>query len=228
MWQVRAAGVLGASSVAAGAYGAHGLKVEDEYKTIWRAAVQYHQFAAVSLLATAAVPSARARLVAGIGILAVASGVRTNQSRRWRHATSLRAGRRRLQRQQLRRRQIPGPVPREARAVRGHEPDRRLARAHGLVVVHFSPSKFSSDKLNVVSSTSARLSKSHVKRGPCDAFAQTCGEAVGDAALFLGDAGPRRMAVVWRPGFDGDAKQVLRIVGSCQAGGLPGFPGFVG
>ena len=68
MWQVRAAGLLGGSSVAAGAYGAHGLKVSEEYKTIWRTAVQYHQFAAVSLLAAAAVPSARARLVSGAGI----------------------------------------------------------------------------------------------------------------------------------------------------------------
>ena len=57
------------SSVAAGAYGAHGLKVSEEYKTIWRTAVQYHQFAAVSLLATAAVPSARARMVSGAGIV---------------------------------------------------------------------------------------------------------------------------------------------------------------
>ena len=68
MWQVRAAGLLGGSSVAAGAYGAHGLKVSEEYKTIWRTAVQYHQFAAVSLLAAAAVPSARARMVSGAGI----------------------------------------------------------------------------------------------------------------------------------------------------------------
>ncbi|CAH0372088.1 unnamed protein product [Pelagomonas calceolata] len=73
MWQVRAAGLLGGSSVAAGAYGAHGLKVSEEYKTIWRTAVQYHQFAAVSLLAAAAVPSARARLVSGVGILAGAA-----------------------------------------------------------------------------------------------------------------------------------------------------------
>ena len=69
MWQVRAAGLLGGSSVAAGAYGAHGLKVEEMYKTIWRTAVQYHQFSAVSLLATAAVPSARARMVSGVGIV---------------------------------------------------------------------------------------------------------------------------------------------------------------
>ena len=72
MWQVRAAGLLGGSSVAAGAYGAHGLKVSEEYKTIWRTAVQYHQFSAVSLLAAAAVPSsARARLVSAVGIIAV-------------------------------------------------------------------------------------------------------------------------------------------------------------
>ena len=74
MWQVRAAGLLGGSSVAAGAYGAHGLKVSEEYKTIWRTAVQYHQFAAVSLLAAAAVPSARARLVSGAGICLGAAG----------------------------------------------------------------------------------------------------------------------------------------------------------
>ena len=43
MWQVRVAGLLGGSSVAAGAYGAHGLKVEEMYKTIWRTAVQYHR-----------------------------------------------------------------------------------------------------------------------------------------------------------------------------------------
>jgi len=74
MWQVRVAGLLGGSSVAAGAYGAHGLKVSEEYKTIWRTAVQYHQFAAVSLLAAAAVPSARARLVSGAGICLGAAG----------------------------------------------------------------------------------------------------------------------------------------------------------
>ena len=63
-----------ARSVAAGAYGAHGLKVEEMYKTIWRTAVQYHQFSAVSLLAVAAVPSARARLVSGAGICLGAAG----------------------------------------------------------------------------------------------------------------------------------------------------------
>ena len=63
MWQVRVAGLLGGSSVAAGAYGAHGLKVSEEYKTIWRTAVQYHQVHALALLATAAIPSARARAV---------------------------------------------------------------------------------------------------------------------------------------------------------------------
>ena len=80
-------------------------------------------------------------------------------------------------------------------------------------MVHFSPSKFSSVKLNVVSSTSGGRDcpRAHVKRGPCgDAFVKTCGEAVGDAALFLRDAGPSFMAVVWRPGLDGDATQVLR------------------
>ena len=52
-----------------------------------------------------------------------------------------------------------------------------------------------------------------VGEGPCDAFARKCREAFGDVALFLRDARePKRMAVVWRPGFDGDARQVLRAV----------------
>ena len=62
MWQVRAAGLLGAASVGAGAYGAHGLvSHDDEYRAIWKTAVQYHQVHALALLATAAIPSARAR-----------------------------------------------------------------------------------------------------------------------------------------------------------------------
>jgi len=64
MWQVRAAGLLGAASVGAGAYGAHGLvSHDDEYRAIWKTAVQYHQVHALALLATAAIPSARARAV---------------------------------------------------------------------------------------------------------------------------------------------------------------------
>ena len=52
-----------------------------------------------------------------------------------------------------------------------------------------------------------------VQEGPADAFARKCREAFGDVALFLRDARePKRMAVVWRPGFDGDARQVLRAV----------------
>ena len=52
-----------------------------------------------------------------------------------------------------------------------------------------------------------------VGEGPCDAFARKCREAFGDVALFLRDARePKRIAVVWRPGFDGDARQVLRAV----------------
>ena len=54
MWQVRAAGLLGAASVGAGAYGAHGLvSHDDEYRAIWKTAVQYHQVHALALLATA-------------------------------------------------------------------------------------------------------------------------------------------------------------------------------
>ena len=64
MWQVRAAGLLGAASVGAGAYGAHGLvSHDDEYRAIWKTAVQYHQVHALALLATVAIPSARARAV---------------------------------------------------------------------------------------------------------------------------------------------------------------------
>ena len=52
-----------------------------------------------------------------------------------------------------------------------------------------------------------------VQEGPADAFARKCREAFGDVALFLRDARePKRIAVVWRPGFDGDARQVLRAV----------------
>ena len=40
------------------------------FRTIWKTAVQYHQFAAVSLLASCAIPSARARAVGGAAILA--------------------------------------------------------------------------------------------------------------------------------------------------------------
>jgi len=55
--------------------------------------------------------------------------------------------------------------------------------------------------------------RAFVQDGPCDAFARRCREAFGDVALFLRDARePRRVAVVWRPGFDGDATQVLRAV----------------
>ena len=52
-----------------------------------------------------------------------------------------------------------------------------------------------------------------VQEGPADEFARKCREAFGDVALFLRDARePKRVAVVWRPGFDGDARQVLRAV----------------
>jgi hypothetical protein len=55
--------------------------------------------------------------------------------------------------------------------------------------------------------------RAFVQDGPCDAFARRCREAFGDVALFLRDAREsRRVAVVWRPGFDGDATQVLRAV----------------
>ena len=42
----------------------------DKYKNIWKTSVQYHQFGSLALLGCAAVPSARARLVGGIGLAA--------------------------------------------------------------------------------------------------------------------------------------------------------------
>mmetsp|Transcript_7049 Transcript_7049/g.29368 ORF Transcript_7049/g.29368 Transcript_7049/m.29368 type:complete len:115 (-) Transcript_7049:135-479(-) len=67
VWQVRLAGLLGASSIATGAAGAHLLADRDPtFLGIWKTAVQYHQVHALALLATAAAPrSQRARLVAG-------------------------------------------------------------------------------------------------------------------------------------------------------------------
>mmetsp|Transcript_29403 Transcript_29403/g.90909 ORF Transcript_29403/g.90909 Transcript_29403/m.90909 type:complete len:113 (+) Transcript_29403:659-997(+) len=71
MWQARVAGLLGASSIGAGAVGAHASShMSDEYRAIWRTAVQYHQFAAATLLGTAALPSPRARGVAGACLVA--------------------------------------------------------------------------------------------------------------------------------------------------------------
>ena len=74
-WQQRVAGLLGASSIGAGAFGAHGMAGRsEEYRAIWKTAVQYHQVHALALLATASVPSLRARtaasacLVAGVGV----------------------------------------------------------------------------------------------------------------------------------------------------------------
>ena len=70
MWQIRAAGLLGASSVGLGAVGAHALKADDEFKTIWFRANHYHQLHAAALLGVAVVPSARARAVSGAAMLA--------------------------------------------------------------------------------------------------------------------------------------------------------------
>mmetsp|Transcript_25325 Transcript_25325/g.76053 ORF Transcript_25325/g.76053 Transcript_25325/m.76053 type:complete len:112 (+) Transcript_25325:175-510(+) len=70
MWQIRAAGLLGASSVGLGAVGAHALKCENEYREIWFRANHYHQIHALALLGTAFVPSARARAVGGAAMLA--------------------------------------------------------------------------------------------------------------------------------------------------------------
>lgn len=65
MWQVRVAGLLGASSIGAGAAGAHALAhVDDEFRAIWRTAVSYQQVHALALLATPLAP-ARARGPAG-------------------------------------------------------------------------------------------------------------------------------------------------------------------
>merc|ERR1712166_359729 len=71
MWQVRLAGLSGAASIGLGAVGAHKLKDQpDKYKNIWKTSVQYHQFGTVALLGCASVPSARARMVGGVGIAA--------------------------------------------------------------------------------------------------------------------------------------------------------------
>ena len=66
MWQVRLAGLSGAASVAAGAAGAHAMAhKDDDWVAVWKTAVQYHQIHTLALLGTAAVPSKKARLVAG-------------------------------------------------------------------------------------------------------------------------------------------------------------------
>ena len=74
-WQQRVAGLLGASSIGAGAFGAHGMAGRsEEYRAIWKTAVQYHQVHALALLARASSPSLAARtaasacLVAGVGV----------------------------------------------------------------------------------------------------------------------------------------------------------------
>ncbi|KAJ8600044.1 hypothetical protein CTAYLR_001814 [Chrysophaeum taylorii] len=67
MWQLRAGGLLGATSVATGAAGAHALGDRDPaYVAIWKTAVQYHQCHALALLATPMAAAPRARLVAGL------------------------------------------------------------------------------------------------------------------------------------------------------------------
>ena len=87
MWQVRLAGLSGAASIGLGAVGAinisidksdpdpptviegaHKLKGVEEYRNIWKTAVQYHQFGTVSLLACSVVPSPRARMVGSVGL----------------------------------------------------------------------------------------------------------------------------------------------------------------
>jgi uncharacterized membrane protein YgdD (TMEM256/DUF423 family) len=60
LWRLGA--VSCASSVGLGAIGAHKLKHQDEeWREIWRTASRYHQFGSVALVASAAVPSRRAR-----------------------------------------------------------------------------------------------------------------------------------------------------------------------
>ena len=56
MWQVRAAGLLGGSSVAAGAYGAHGLKVDATLTKAYDNAVKYHQLGSVMLAVASKMP----------------------------------------------------------------------------------------------------------------------------------------------------------------------------
>jgi len=66
---VKLAGLSGAASIGLGAVGAHALKDQEEkYRNIWKTSVQYHQFGTLGLLGCAAIPSARARLAAGVGL----------------------------------------------------------------------------------------------------------------------------------------------------------------
>ena len=67
---MRAGAALGGISVGAGAYGAHALKAEPKWLNVWKVGVQYQQVGACALMAAAAHPSPRARLVGGGTLLA--------------------------------------------------------------------------------------------------------------------------------------------------------------